>query len=472
MERLSEKMHFVLSVTVALCTPAFGQTVISTVAGSGSGGLSGDDGPATAAELNFPFGVFVDSGGNLFIADFNNHVVRKVDSNGTITTVAGTGAAGLSGDDGVATAAQLNFPTGVFVDSGGNLFIADQTNHSVRKVDSGGTITTVAGTGAAGFSGDNGAATGAQLNNPVGVFVDATGNLFIADATNNRVRKVAGGTITTVAGTGAAGFSGDDGAATAAELDAPVGVSGDAAGNLFIADRSNQRIRKVDSGGTITTVAGNGGAGFSGDGGAATAAQINEPNGVFADSEGNLFIADKNNDRVRLVNAAGTITTVAGTGVAGFSGDAGPATSAQLDTPAGVAIDAVGNLFIADEVNHRIRKVALAAPTLTVFSGVTLPTTAPTLDWSDVTGATSYTLQYASDAAFTVNDVTVAGLAVSEYTFSTPLADGTYFWHVRALGSESDYSATDSFAIIPTFTQGAVILLALAMAGYMWWRLR
>ena len=342
---------------------------ISTVAGNGTAGYSGDNGPATAASLSSPYSVAVDAAGNLYIADLNNQRIRKVDAGGTISTVAGNGTRGFAGDNGAATAASLANPYGVAVDAAGNLYIADTLNLRMRKVDAGGTITTVAGNGTGGFSGDNGAATVARLGSPTGVAVDAAGNLYIALQSYQRIRKVdAGGTITTVAGNGTAGFSGDNGAATAASLSGPAGVAVDAAGNLYIADRTNQRIRKVDAGGTITTVAGNGTAGFSGDNGAATAASLSGPAGVAVDAAGNLYIADRTNQRIRKVDAGGTISTVAGNGAVGFSGDNGAATAASLFYPIGVAVDAAGNLYIADQSNGRIRKVD-ADGTITTVAG-------------------------------------------------------------------------------------------------------
>jgi sugar lactone lactonase YvrE len=390
---------------------------ITTVAGGGSDGL-GDGGSAMSAQLSYPSGVAVDAAGNLFIADTENHRIREVDAAGTITTVAGNGSVGFSGDGGPAISASLFLHedcgmyctyrpnAGVAVDAAGNLFIADAVNDRIRKVDTAGTITTVAGNGLAGFSGDGGPAISAQLSDPSGVAVDATGNLFIAegnrrirkvdpagtittvvgsatsvwltasgvaadaagnlfiaDAKNQRIREVdTAGTITTVAGTGSAGFSGDGGPATRAQLSYPSGVAVDAAGNLFIAERDNARIRKVDPAGTITTVAGGGSDGL-GDGGPAVSAQLSDPSGVAVDAPGNLFIADAWNQRIRKVDTAGTITTVAGTGSAGFSGDGGPAISAQLYYPYGVAVDAAGNLFIADTWNQRIRMVEASTPT-------------------------------------------------------------------------------------------------------------
>ena len=328
------------------------------VAGTGTWGFRGDGGPATSAQLNYPCGVAVDPAGNLFIADLDTNRIRRVDLAGTITTVAGTGWRGFSGDNGLATSAQLNDPVGVAVDAAGNLFIAETGNQRIRKVDTAGIITTIAGTGAAGFSGDGGPATSAQLSTPSGVAVDRTGNLFIADAWNNRIRTVdTTGTITTVAGTDSSGFSGDGGPATSAQLAYPVGVVVDPAGNLFIADIVNQRIREVDTASTITTVAGTGAGGFSGDGGLATGAQLSFPSGVAVDPAGSLFIADRGNNRIRTVDTAGTITTVAGSGTDTFSGDGGLATSAQLSYPSGVAVDRAGNLFIADAWNDRIRAV-------------------------------------------------------------------------------------------------------------------
>ncbi len=331
---------------------------ISTVAG----GDVGDGGPATNATLRTPYGVAVDTSGNLFIADANNNRIRKVNASGTITTVAGDGAQGFSGDGGPATNARLYFPSGVAVDTSGNLFIADTSNHRVRKVNASGTITTVAGNGTSGFSGDGGPATNARLYFPSGVAVDTSGNLFIADANNYRIRKVnASGTITTVAGNGTSGDSGDGGPATNASLTGPLGVAVDTAGNLFIADVDwgNHRVRKVNASGTITRVAGAGGNCVGcGDGGPATSGNLQYPNGVAVDTSGNLFIADTGNNRVRRVDASGTITTVAGNGAEGFSGDGGPATSASLKYPYGVAVDTSGTLFIADIGNNRIRKVA------------------------------------------------------------------------------------------------------------------
>ncbi|WP_026260880.1 NHL repeat-containing protein [Spirosoma luteum] len=330
--------------------------IITTVAGSD---LKGDGSAATAANLANPAGVVVDGSGNLYIADQQNHRIRKVAPSGIITTVAGTGSYGFSGDGGAATAATLANPAGIALDGSGNLYIADSQNHRIRKVATNGIITTVAGTGTAGYGGDGAAATAASLNNPVGVTVDGTGNLYIADALNHRIRKVASsGIITTVAGTGTAGFSGDGAAATAATLNAPAGVTVDASGNLYIADASNHRIRKVSASGIISTVAGNGTAGYNEDGVAANTTSLNNPAGLAVDGGGNLYIADQSNHRIRKVSTLGIITTVAGNGIGVYSGDGGMATMTSLYSPGGVTIDGTGNVFIADALNHRIRKVA------------------------------------------------------------------------------------------------------------------
>jgi sugar lactone lactonase YvrE len=338
----------VILLTLAMSCSAFGQTyTISTFAGNGTAGFGGDNGPATGATLS-PAGIAVDSAGNLYIADSNR--IRKI-SKGAITTVAGNGTYGFSGDNGPATSAQLFNPRGVAVDAAGNLYIADTYNNRIRKV-SGGVITTVAGNGTSGSRDDNIPATSAQLNWPYGVAVDSAGNLYIANTYNNRVCKVSGGMITTVAGNAIHGFSGDNGPATSAQLSWPDGVAVDAAGNLYIADTDNNRIRKV-SGGVITTVAGNGTEGFSGDKGPATAAQLGWPYAVAVDAAGNLFIADTYNNHIRKVSN-GVITTVGGDGTFGFGGDNGPATSAAV-SPAGIAVDSAGDVYIADTVNNRIR---------------------------------------------------------------------------------------------------------------------
>jgi sugar lactone lactonase YvrE len=351
--------------------------VISTVAGNGTAGYSGDGGAATSGKLNSPFGVAVDRAGNLYIAEFRNSVVRKVDTNGIITTVAGNGTAGYSGDGGPATSANLNEPYAVAVDLAGNLYIADTLNERIRKVDTNGIITTVAGNGSYGYSGDGGPATSAPLGFADGVAVDSAGNLYFTDNYEGLVRKVdTNGIITTFAGSGSSGYSGDGGPATSALLSAPEAVAVDNSGNLYIADTGNSRIRKVNSNGIITTLAGNGTPGYSGDEGQAILAELSHPYGVGVDSAGNVYIGDSQNQVVRKVDTVGIIMTVAGDGsggfVGGYGGDGGPATSAQLSIPYAVALDSAGNLYIADSNNNRIRKVSPGGQAPVNFGSVAL----------------------------------------------------------------------------------------------------
>jgi sugar lactone lactonase YvrE len=340
--------------------------IITTIAGNGSTGYSGDGGPATNAAFNQASSMAVDAYGDLFTGDTFNNRIRKVDINGIVTTVAGNGSTGYSGDGGPATNAALNAPNSVAVDRFGNLYFTDCFNQRVREVHTNGIITTVAGNGSIGYSGDSGPAINASLNYPYGAGVDNSGNVFFGDVANNRLRKVdTNGIITTVAGNGTSGYSGDGGPATNARLNYPTGTAVDSSGNLFIVDQNNNCIRKVDANGIITTVAGNGTPGYSGDGGTATNASLNTPNGVTVDAQGNLFISDYSNYRIREVGTDGIITTLAGNGTAGFSGDGGPASNARLNRPAAGGLDSSGNLYFPDD--QRIRKVVLnSSPTLTI----------------------------------------------------------------------------------------------------------
>ena len=344
--------------------------IVTTIAGTGERGFGGDGGSALQAQLARPWGVAVDGSGNVYIADTGNSRIRRVDASGTITTVAGTGERGFGGDGGSALQAQLALPYGVAADGSGNLYIADTFNSRIRRVDSKGTITTVAGTGERGFGGDGGSALQAQLALPYDVAVDGSGNLYIADGTNNRVRRVdASGTITTVAGTGEDSFGGDGGPALQAQLARPLGLAADGSGNLYIASPIDHRIRRVDSTGTISTIAGTDVSGFSGDGGPAVHAWLSTPTGVAVDGSGNLYIADGSNNRVRRVDASGTITTVAG---GSASGTGGPAVQAQLNSPSGVEVDSAGNIYIADEGNERVHRVDPAG-TITTIAGTGEP---------------------------------------------------------------------------------------------------
>lgn len=338
--------------------PAARADPLTSVAGTGVGGFGGDGGPATGAQLYFPVGVAAASGGAYLIADQVNNRVRRVAADGTITTVAGNGTAGFSGDGGPATAAQLSAPSGVAATPDGGLLIADANNNRIRRVDPGGTITTVAGGG--GSFGDGGPATSAQLAFPFDVLPQADGGYLIVSVDQHRIRRVsAGGIINTVAGTGAAALSGDGGAATAAALNKPFGISATADGGYLIADRDNHRIRRVTSDGTISTVAGTS-AGFAGDGTAATGAKLSSPSRVLATADGGFLVADQQNHRIRRVTD-GIITTIAGDGTAGFA-DAGDAVAGRLNQPAGLALSASGDVLIADAFNHRVRLIDLPAP--------------------------------------------------------------------------------------------------------------
>jgi sugar lactone lactonase YvrE len=314
--------------------------------------------------------VVVDTVGNLYIADTSNNRIRKVDTNGVITTFAGNGMAAFAGDGGPAVNASLSAPSSVALDTVGNLYIADTSNNRVRKVDPNGVITTLAGNGMATFAGDGGLAVNASLSAPSNVALDTVGNLYIAD-TSNRIRKVnTNGAITTFAGNGMAAFAGDNGLAVNASLNFPMGIAVDANGSLYIADTANSRIRKVDTTGLITTFAGNGTLGYGGDGGPAVNATLNGPRGVAFDTAGNLYIADTGNNRVRKVDTNGLIITLAGNGMAAFAGDGGPALNASLNAPTAIAVDNTGNLYIGDATDNRIREVKSLVITTAVGSGV------------------------------------------------------------------------------------------------------
>ena len=328
---------------------------ISTIAGTNR---LLDGGSGTLAPLRQPRSVAADTLGNVYIADSADNRIRKVNFSGIISTYAGTGEPGYSGDRGKASLAQLNGPTGVAVDASGNLYIADRGNYRVRRISLDGTINTVAGTGISGFSGDNGPATSARVI-PVAVAVDGKGILYIADGLNFRIRKVdLNGTITTVAGVGTSGFAGDNGPALSALIGLVTGMAVDSAGNIYLADLSAERVRKVDTNGMITTVAGIGDYGYIDDGLPATSS-IMLPDGVAIDGFGNLFLSDINLNVVRRVDmSTGLIYTVVGNGSPGFSGDNGAATNAGLSAPAGLALDSNNQLYIADLFNARVRKVA------------------------------------------------------------------------------------------------------------------
>jgi cysteine-rich repeat protein len=328
---------------------------VTTVAGTTSG-YSGDDGPATAAQLSYPNGVALDAAGNLYISEWGNDRIRRVAATGIITTLAGT-TAGFAGDGGQAAVAQLAGPEGVAVGADGTVYVADGGNYRLRAIAPTGVITTVAGNGSP-FATADAPATSVSIPYPYAVAADSAGSLYISDVDSSSILRVdPSGVLTTVVGIAGGGFGGDGGDARQALLSAPWGISIDPAGNLLIADSANDRIRRVDTNGIITTIAGNGTRGFGGDGGLATSAALNIPYAVAGDSDGNVYIADSSNHRVRKVDANGIITTFAGTGVDATSGDGGPAISAGLQDPTGIAVDAQGRVYIVDLDSNRVRRV-------------------------------------------------------------------------------------------------------------------
>lgn len=333
---------------------------LKLVAGSGVSGFDGDGGPATHAKLKIPAGLTFDDKGNLYIADRENHRVRRIDSKGIITTVAGNGAAGFGGDGGSATQASLHYPAGVVVDKNGNIYIADRSNNRVRVVDEKGIIQTLAGTGMEGVSGDGGPAKNAKINRPFGLALDKDQNLYIADRNNNRVRKVTrSGVISTVAGDGSYFFSGDNGPAYRASIAGPTGVAVDSDGNLYIADRNNNRIRVVDSNGLIRTVAGTGQQDYNGDSELARETNFYLPFGVALDKDGKLLIIDRSHYVIRRVDTkSGKVETIAGSGKKKFRGDGGPATGAILNFPHGILVDKNDNIIFSDKSHHRIRRIS------------------------------------------------------------------------------------------------------------------
>src|SRR5260221_31449 len=331
--------------------------IITTVAGGGRS--LGDNIAATAALLVSPTGIAFDSAGNLYIAEFGQHRIRRVSPSGIITTVAGNAVQGFAGDGGPATSANLNSPATVAIDPAGILLIADKRNNRIRRVNLlSGTITTFAGGATAGFSGDGGPASAALLNSPTGGRFDASGNFFFADNGNGRIRMIAAAdrTITTIAGDGSKGFSGDNGPAKLAALNGPGRVAVDAVGNLYVPDYLNNRIRRIDASGVITTIAGTGGLKFYGDSGPGRGALLNNPMSIALAADATAYISDTDNNRLRKLSG-GILSTVAGDGVQRFSGDGGPALAASLSAPSGLAFDSAGNLYVADAGNNRVRKI-------------------------------------------------------------------------------------------------------------------
>ncbi len=433
--------------------------LITTFAGNGTAGYSGDGSAAIAGELSDPYAVAVDGSGNVYIADKGNNCIRKVNTSGIITTFAGNGTAGYSGDGGPASSAKLDKPTGVACDISGNVYIADQVNNCIRKVNTSGIIKTFAGNGTAGYTGDGSAATAAELNQPINVASDFSGNLFIVDFNNSAIRKVnSSGIISTVAGNGTCGFSGDGGAATSAKLYHPTMMACDASGNLYIDDENNDRIRKVNTSGVITTIAGDGIDSFSGDGGPATAARLNETYGVCVDGKGNVYIADLVNQRIRKVDTSGIITTICGTGVRGALGDCGPATAAQLYNPYGICIDNSGNIFIADNINEKVRKISGYS---SVITGATTVMAGSIITLSNATPGGVWTSSNTSVA--TIGSLTgiATGVAAGTCTISYNIS-GCYVYATLTVTAISSITGTSSVCA------GSSITLSDATTGGTW----
>jgi hypothetical protein len=337
---------------------------INAFAGTGVMGSSGDGGTATLAELKNPVSVVADNSGNVYVADNADHRIRKINSSGIISTFAGTGAPGFTGDGGPATAAQITGPCGLAADQLGNIYFCDALSR-IRKIDVSGTISTIAGTGVSGYSGDGSAATGAQIY-PRGLAIDAAGNIYVADGYNYRVRKInTAGIISTIAGIGTNGYTGDGGPAVNGQIQAAYDIAVDLSGNnIYFSTEMVSVVRKINSSGIISTYAGvPGGGTFNGDGIPANTANLNMPVGVALDVNGDLFIAVVGHNRIRMVTPSGTISTIAGTGISGQSGDGGLATAALLNGPYDVTLDPAGNIFIADAQNHRVRKISAMVPT-------------------------------------------------------------------------------------------------------------
>ncbi len=360
------KTVIVLCIMTSVLTSSQAQKKIDEVISAGftTPGFSGDGGVSRLALMNNPYGIAVDALGNVYVADYGNHVIRKHTAlNGKIATVAGTGVAGSTGDGGLATAAKLFHPTGVALDAAKNVYIADADNNKIRKIAvASGKIFTIAGSTLVGDAGDGGQAIAAKLNKPSAVALDASNNIYIADEGNHRIKKVnaSTGIITTLVGTGTAGYTGDGSLATAAQLNAPTALVLDASGNIYISDNGNNVVRKVTvSTGLITTLAGTGVAGFSGDDGLATLAMLDNPRSIVLDASANLYIADANNNRIRMVDGNGIITTVVGTGAPAANphqGNGGNPKAAVIGPSRGIAVFS-NDLYLSEFNNHAVRVV-------------------------------------------------------------------------------------------------------------------
>lgn len=434
---MKRNFYTILGFLALFSTHSNGQ-IITTIAGKDRiAGYSGDAGPALDARVWGPSGIARDAAGNIYIADQYNNRIRKINASGIISTIAGNDTAGFSGDGGPAAMAKLNQPRGIAVDAIGNIYFSDNLNNRVRKIDSAGNIITVAGNGSKGYNGDNIAATLAKLDQPRGIFVDKNGNIYIADEANNRIRRVDGltGIITTVAGMGVAAFNGDAWpTATQASLNYPADVLVDDTGNIFISDTRNHRIRRVDTFKKISTYAGNL-VGFAGDGGKANVCRLNLPASLAMDNYHNLYVADEYNNRVRKITQDGYIFTVAGNSNAGHVGDSVRGTIAELTHPEGIAVDSFGTIYFSEWSNNRLRKV-----TTTVYVG-SVSSTAETIKIFPNPAAGNFTVQLNSktteDLRVTVVNVTgqvvgeASGITNQPVNFALDVAAGLYFVTVK-----------------------------------------
>lgn len=359
-----------LTTALAIGYSSLEAQTIKTIAGNMTTGNTGDGGPSTAALLNKPYGVAVDGAGNVYIADTKNARIRKVNTAGIISAFAGTSVLGGTGNGGPATAATFIGPYGIAADGLGNVYVADYSTNEIRTIGPTGTIFHAVGTGTACMGGDGGPATSGGVNRPWGLACDNSNNVYIADYSNNRIRKInaVSGTISTIAGIGPAGYTGDGGPATSAQLLNPTGVAVDPSGNVYIADMGNHVIRMINTAGIISTVVGTGASGDSNDGIMATDAKLNVPRDVGADAAGNIYVVEEATSRIRFVNhTTGIMTTVAGGNGWGLTGDGGPATAAKMGWPCSIALDAAGNMYVADYGNHTVRKIgAVPLPSTSV----------------------------------------------------------------------------------------------------------
>ena len=421
---------------------------IVTVVGNGTSGYGGDNGPALSAMIA-PYSFTLDKYGNIYIADNENYRVRKVNTAGIITTIAGTGISGHTGDGGPATVATIGPAVGVLADSVGNIFFTEWTYNTVRRISTSGIITTIAGNGSVGFSGDGGPATAAQFAGASSILMDKKGNIYVTDLVNNHIRKISTtGIITSIAGTGvgiAGGYSGDGGPATAANLKYPIFSAWGPNGDLYFCQWPHAVVRKIDTFGIITTVAGNGISGYSGDNGPATNAQLRHPHGIAVDSVGNMFIAEFESHVIRRVDVlTGIITTIAGTGVAGYGGDGGPASAAKLYMPNYLALDRQGNLYVNDVGNFRIRRITYNPVSVGEIGWPDAPVIFPNpvqglLHITDLTGITPYTLRNVSGTTVAQGAVSPAANAID----ISSLPDGVYLLDL----SESSGKRTTSRVI-------------------------